>query len=69
MIDGLRMLVREAGVPLAEAVPAATRTPAEALGLDDCGRLETGTRADLVLFDANFKVMQTWVGGTKVFHG
>jgi N-acetylglucosamine-6-phosphate deacetylase len=67
MIDGLRTLVCEAGVPICEAIRAATSTPAAVLGLGDCGRLEAGFRANLVLFDENFHVRQTWAGGRPVY--
>jgi N-acetylglucosamine-6-phosphate deacetylase len=67
MIDGVRTLVRDVGVPVGEAVRAATATPAAALGRSDLGRLTAGAVADCVLFGEDFRVRQTWVGGTKVF--
>jgi len=42
-----------AGTPLAYAVRPATRTPARALGLADRGSLAVGSRADVVVVDAN----------------
>lgn len=48
----LRNVVR-AGIPLAHAVRAASRNPAELLGLTDRGRLAPGLRADLVVLDAD----------------
>ncbi len=42
-----------AGTPLAYAVRPATRTPARALGLTDRGSLAAGSRADVVVVDAN----------------
>ena len=66
MIDGIRTLA-DAGVPLGDALIAATLTPAAALGLRDRGRLEVGACADLVLFDGDFRVRQTWIGGVRVF--
>ncbi len=66
MIDGVRTLVREAGVPLGEAVLAATRTPAAALGLADRGRLEAGALADVALFDSDFAMRGVWVEGRRV---
>lgn len=67
MIDGVRTLVESAGIPLAGAVEAATLTPARALGIaDDCGSLEVGKRADLVVFDGEFRVQSTWTSGRKV---
>lgn len=66
MIDGVRTLVRQAGVPVGEAVVAATVTPATAMGLAGRGRLASGSCADLVLFDEDFCVRQTWVDGRLV---
>jgi N-acetylglucosamine-6-phosphate deacetylase len=68
MIDGIRTLVRDCGIALGDAVRAATRTPAEALGIaGECGTLTEGARADLVLFDGDFRVRRTWVGGRLVY--
>jgi amidohydrolase family protein len=50
--DELSLLV-EAGLSPAEALRTATLNPAEFLGSDDSGTVETGKRADLVLLDAN----------------
>jgi N-acetylglucosamine-6-phosphate deacetylase len=66
MIDGVRTLVQEAGVPIGEAVLAATRTPAAALGCVDRGQLAPGFCADLVLFDDAFGMRGTWVAGRRV---
>ncbi|MGN6635143.1 MAG: N-acetylglucosamine-6-phosphate deacetylase [Oryzihumus sp.] len=51
LLDVVRWSVQEAGVPLLEAVTAASATPAEALALDGRGRLEAGARSDLVVVD------------------
>jgi N-acetylglucosamine-6-phosphate deacetylase len=69
MIDGIRTLVRDVGVPPGQAVLAATSTPADAVGLSDQGRLKIGGRGDLVLFDEDFQVRQTWIEGERVFDG
>ncbi|MBB5914312.1 N-acetylglucosamine-6-phosphate deacetylase [Nocardia transvalensis] len=52
LLHCLRWAVRECGVPLAEAVRAATATPAAALGLDDVGDLRSGLIADAIVIDA-----------------
>lgn len=44
------------GVPLEQALHAATAAPAAAVGLGDVGRLEPGRRADLVLLDDDLQV-------------
>jgi imidazolonepropionase-like amidohydrolase len=41
------------GVPPAEAIVAATKRPAELMGLDDLGTLEKGKSADFVVLNAN----------------
>ncbi|MFC0623312.1 amidohydrolase family protein [Kribbella deserti] len=69
----LQHLVR-AGLRPAEALTAATVTPADVFGLHDRGRLEVGARADLVLvdgdptaaIDATQALRGTWIGGQQV---
>jgi imidazolonepropionase len=71
------LAVREMRMSPAEAVYAATRGGADALGRDDIGALVPGLRADLVLLDAPSHVhlayrpgvplvAGTWVGGRPV---
>ncbi|NMR19959.1 N-acetylglucosamine-6-phosphate deacetylase [Cellulomonas fimi] len=52
LVDVVRSAVA-AGVPLADAVRAASVTPAEVLGRTDVGALERGRRADVVVVDAD----------------
>ena len=59
----LRNVVRS-GVPLADAVRAASANPAALLGLADRGRLARGLRADLVELDgATFEVLRVMRAG------
>ena len=52
LLDVVRRTVRETGTCLADAVTAASRTPARALGVDDeVGELRPGLRADLLVVD------------------
>jgi N-acetylglucosamine-6-phosphate deacetylase len=67
MDRAVRTLVREAGASPAEALAAASATPARLLGLDDRGRIEPGTRADLVLLDQGLQPVATVVGGRMRF--
>ncbi|CAM3581722.1 N-acetylglucosamine-6-phosphate deacetylase [Hydrogenibacillus schlegelii] len=63
MNEALKHLV-DAGIPLVEAVRAATLNPARALGLDgERGALLPGRLADVVLLDASFAVRMVWVRG------
>ncbi|MCW2609729.1 MAG: N-acetylglucosamine 6-phosphate deacetylase [Cryptosporangiaceae bacterium] len=54
LADVLRRAVR-AGVPLLDAVRAATLTPARAVGLEDRGAITPGRRADLCVLDADLR--------------
>lgn len=55
-----------AGVPVPDAVAAATTIPAGVLGRSDVGRLTPGSRADLVVLDDELAVSDVWLGGTPV---
>ncbi len=50
-IEVVRWCVESAGVRLADAVRAASRTPADAMGWTDRGALEAGRRADVLVVD------------------
>jgi N-acetylglucosamine-6-phosphate deacetylase len=60
--QGIRNLVA-IGVPLVEAVAAATRRPAALIGRPDLGRLVPGGRADIVVLDDDLLVHQVLVDG------
>ena len=49
LADGIRNLVRFAGISLEKAIPCATRNPAAMLKLCDCGSIEAGKRADMLV--------------------
>jgi N-acetylglucosamine-6-phosphate deacetylase len=55
--------VTVAEISLADAVTAATTTPAALLGLDDRGTIAPGRRADLVALDDGLAVETVWIGG------
>jgi N-acetylglucosamine-6-phosphate deacetylase len=67
MIDLVRVMVKEAGVPLHEAVTMASANPARALGLQTKGKLEAGAEANLVVLSPELNVMQTFVAGEEIF--
>ena len=67
-LDGCLGHASAAGVELVDVVRAATRTPADALGCSDRGRLEPGTLADLVLLGSDdLRARATWLGGEMVW--
>jgi imidazolonepropionase len=73
----LALAVRINGLTAKEALVAGTVNAANALGLNDCGRIEAGARADfLVLEGSDWRalvygmgtnpVREVWVGGERV---
>lgn len=64
-----RVLVREVGLDLVDAVRLCSTTPARELRLADRGAIAPGLLADLVVFDADLRVRLTCVGGRVVFGG
>ena len=61
----VRVMTKDAGVPLHDAVRMMTKNPASAIGLADRGTLEAGKLADLVLFDGDVNVKSVYIGGEK----
>jgi N-acetylglucosamine-6-phosphate deacetylase len=55
-----------AGVPLVDAVHAASTAPAALMGLDDVGAIEAGRRADLVVLDEAWQVQRVLRAGAWV---
>jgi N-acetylglucosamine-6-phosphate deacetylase len=67
MIDLVRVMVNQVGVPLHEAIGMATANPARALGLSAKGRLKPGADADLVILSKDLEVRRTLIAGERVF--
>jgi N-acetylglucosamine-6-phosphate deacetylase len=62
MIEAVRNL-HGLGIPLPEAVAAATTVPARVLGRSSLGRLDIDLPADLVVLDDNLEIERVCVGG------
>jgi len=62
MIEAVRNL-HALGVPLADAVEAATSVPARVLGARELGRLDVGLPADVVVLDDNLEIARVLVAG------
>jgi N-acetylglucosamine-6-phosphate deacetylase len=58
LVDQVRWLVTELGIPLVDAVRAASTTPARALALTGVGGLVAGHRADVVVVDDELSVQR-----------
>ncbi|MGM9540118.1 N-acetylglucosamine-6-phosphate deacetylase [Anaerovibrio sp.] len=67
LMNCLRTVVLEMGIPLEQAVQSATETPARSVGLfDRCGSIAPGKQADIVLLDRELKIRQVFVGGRAI---
>ncbi len=69
--QGVENMMRYTGCSLADAIHMASRNPARLNGLTDRGMLETGKRADLILFtmddSGDITIKKTIVAGTLVY--
>jgi N-acetylglucosamine-6-phosphate deacetylase len=62
LVDAVRNAVA-LGIPLEQAVDAATRVPARAAGRADVGSIAPGSPADVVVLDDRLEVVRVLVGG------
>jgi N-acetylglucosamine-6-phosphate deacetylase len=67
MDRAFRMLVREAGLSLVDAVTMCATTAARELGLADRGSLSPGAVADVVILDRELSVVRTYVAGELAY--
>jgi N-acetylglucosamine-6-phosphate deacetylase len=67
MIDLVRVMVHQVGVPLPEAVAMASANPARALGSKTKGKLEAAADADLVVLSPSLEVLRTFVAGKEIY--
>ena len=66
LMDCLRRAVKMMGIPLQDAVWAATHNPAQVLGIyNDRGSISEGKRADLVLLDADLNIQTVFIAGKE----
>jgi N-acetylglucosamine-6-phosphate deacetylase len=68
MDRAFEMLIARVGLSPVEAAMMCATTPARELGLVGHGAIVPGGVADLVVLDAQFGVVQTYVGGQLVFN-
>jgi N-acetylglucosamine-6-phosphate deacetylase len=61
----VRNMVAWGGVSIADTLMMASTVPARLMGLDDCGAIAVGNRADLVLLDTELQVSETWIAGKR----
>ncbi|OCT44233.1 putative N-acetylglucosamine-6-phosphate deacetylase [Cladophialophora carrionii] len=63
----VRNAVAFSGCNLAEAVQCVTENIADLMGERKRGKLEPGRRADFAILDGEGNVLETWIGGHKVW--
>lgn len=69
LLEGVRRLAEDTGLPPQEALAMATRAPARLLGMESkIGSLEPGAWADVVLYARGLEVKMAFVGG-ELLHG
>lgn len=61
----VRVLTKEAGIPVCEAVKMITENPARMMGLTAKGVIAEGMDADLVVFDSDINVKAVFVKGQR----
>jgi N-acetylglucosamine-6-phosphate deacetylase len=64
LLDVVRWCVAEAGIPLLDAVSAASVTPAQTLGLAGVGTLAAGQQADVVVLDDDLQLRRVMRRGS-----
>ena len=67
MDRAFQILVGQVGLSLVDAVTVCSTTPARELGLVGDGVIAADAIADLVVLDAQFTVVQTYIGGQLVY--
>ncbi len=68
LMEGMRRAISY-GVPLEDAITAATITPAKSIGVENkIGSIAIGKAADLVLLDKELNVVQVFIDGEPISH-
>jgi N-acetylglucosamine-6-phosphate deacetylase len=62
------VLVTACGLGLVEAATVCAATPARQLNLHGFGAIAPGAVADLAVLDPGLRVVQTWLGGTRIWN-
>jgi len=61
-------IAKKVGIPLVEAVKMLTLTPATLINADkELGSIEKGKKADLIIFDDNIDIFQSFIDGKEVY--
>lgn len=67
LMDCMRFVVKEVGLPLETAVRCATENPAREIGIyHDVGSITAGKKADFVLLDQNLDIVGVYIDGKEI---
>ena len=67
LMDCMRFVVKEAGIPLETAVMCATENPAKEIGIfHETGSIAAGKKADFVLLDKELNVIGVYIDGKEI---
>jgi N-acetylglucosamine-6-phosphate deacetylase len=66
MMIAVRNCVENVGINVEEALRMASEYPAKVMKMENKGRIESGNKADLIVFDKNYNVEHVFVEGMKV---
>lgn len=66
LLQAVRNCVQQVDIPLDEALRMATLYPADLIDRKDLGRLEAGAFANLLVFNADFEVLDVYFQGQRI---
>ena len=67
LMDCMRFVVKEAGIPLETALMCATKNPASEIGIfKETGSITKGKRADFVLLDKDLNIVSVYIDGKEL---
>ena len=66
MLDGVRVMVEKAGVKIGDAAVMAATNPARLIGANDCGLIQVGARADIILLSRTLELKSVFIAGREI---
>ncbi|HZC45886.1 MAG TPA: amidohydrolase family protein, partial [Candidatus Acidoferrum sp.] len=66
MLDGVRVMVEQAGVSIGDAAVMASTNPATLVSATDRGRIQVGARADLIVLSRALELKSVFIGGREI---
>jgi N-acetylglucosamine-6-phosphate deacetylase len=66
MLDGVRVMIEQAGVGIGDAAVMAATNPAKLVGANDRGRIDVGASADLIVLSPALELKSVHIGGREI---